>query len=60
MRHVFASISNGAVDPIPVVFLNADPDPALKNCIKLPYEEFSGVEKDKKDSSKVKKKQGAP
>ena len=44
-------------DPDPAVLLNADPDPAAflmririhlsKMCTKLPYEEFSGVEKDK-------------
>ena len=42
---------------IQLFFLNADPDPAAflmririhlsKMCTKLPYEEFSGVEKDK-------------
>ena len=53
-------------DPDPAVFLNADLDPdqavflkriwiriqLLKNCEKLSYEEFSGVEKDKKNSQK--------
>ena len=35
-------------------FFNAEPDPALKKLKKLPYGEFFGVEKEKKDCSKVK------
>ena len=35
-------------------FFNADPNNALKNVFKLPYEEFSWVEKDKKDCWKLK------
>ena len=42
-------------DPDPAVFLNADPNPALKVCKKLPYEEFSVVEKDKKRLIRSKK-----
>ena len=41
-------------DPDPAVFLNADPDLALKLRNNLPYEEFAVVEKTKKDGSKVK------
>ena len=41
-------------DPDPAVFLNADPDLALKLRKNLPYEEFAVVEKTKKDGSKVK------
>ena len=50
-------------DPDPAVFLNADLDPAaflmwirieLKQiCESLPYEEFTGVEKDNKNGSKI-------
>ena len=53
-------------DPDTAVLLNADSDPAAflmririllnKMYNKLPYEEFSGVEKDKQYCSKVKKK----
>ena len=56
-------------DPDTAVLLNADSDPAAflmririllnKMYNKLPYEEFSGVEKDKQYCSKVKKKHGA-
>ena len=52
------------VDPDTAVLLNVDSDPAAflmrilvqpnKNFNKLPYEEFSRVEKDRKDCSKVK------
>ena len=57
-RHLFFA------DPDPAFFLNADPDPAaflmririqLKQiCEKLPYEEFSGVEKDEQKAQKYK------
>ena len=39
------------------LLLNADPDQAFK---KLPYEEFSEVEKDKKGRSKVKNPRAGP
>ena len=52
-------------DPDPYVFsmriwIQADPDPALKTLLKLqlPYEEFAVVEKTKKDILKVKKNHG--
>ena len=51
-------ISNRTVEPHPAVhwMANPDPDPALKNVLKITYKEFSAVEKDKKDCSKVLKK----
>ena len=39
------------VDPDPTFFLDADPDPAALIMRTLPNEEFSEVEKDKKDCS---------
>ena len=38
----------------------ADPEPVLNLCKKLPYEEFSEVEKDYKDCSKVKNHGAGP
>ena len=41
-------------DPDPAAFLIRIRIPLREICKKLPYEEFSGVEKDSKDGSKIK------
>ena len=53
-------ISNRTVEPHPAVhwMANPDPDPALKNVLKITYKEFSAVEKDKKIDQNYKKNHG--